>query len=132
MRLVVTTLLLALVALTAARLRAQQRRRASWRRTDGIVVAEEFAGYGGGHVAGYDQVIMFRLRGGGRFTGVPERRSTVGTPMVGRQVPVWYDPADPARFEAEVRWTDRVDGVLLCAAVVLALVDIALWLPWPS
>jgi hypothetical protein len=52
----------------------------------------------------------------------------IGVSAAGRRDPVWYDPSDPRRFVAEIRWLDRPGVALFAPAAVCAVLGaVTLW-----
>lgn len=121
--------LLLVVGLGLARRRRQDVRRQVWPRVQGLVVDEHWAGYGAGGDSSYEPVVAFRTQDGAEITGQPRGGVRLGLPIVGRQVPVWYDPVDPNRFEARIHALDRAGSVLFLAALLPAALFVIAFLP---
>ena len=127
LRVVALLALLALLGTGLTRRRAQDARRRSWGTARGLVSDERFTGYGAGELSTYVKVVEFRTEDGRQVVGTPLNGSNLGTPVIGRVVPVWYDRRDPQRFEADVHWTDRAGSfALLGAGLAAVLVGVSL------
>ncbi len=94
-----------------------RRRRRNW-----VSVRGRGTGDAGKGVAGWAPRISFVTRDGAEITGTPLSFSDVGLSNVRPDVPVWYDPADPRRFLAEMRWSDRPGRMWFLAAAVTAVI----------
>jgi hypothetical protein len=100
----------------------QDERRRYWPQVPGRVVAERSQGYGAGGDSTYDSIVLFKTLDGSEITGSPRGGVYLGMPVVGRTVPVWYDPRDPNLFEARIYALDRAGSLpLLSAAFPLVM-----------
>ncbi len=99
------TLLAAGIAVRTVRYRRLER----WVRVDGVTVGSSPGGAGEPTAT----VVQFTARFGRIVTGTPRSFSDTGFYPTGRTVPVWYDPDNPERFEANVNFFDRHRGLLL-------------------
>ncbi|MCE0534314.1 DUF3592 domain-containing protein [Kineosporia rhizophila] len=74
-------------------------------------------------------VVRFTTRHG--ETVVAERRTgfAVVTPVIGKRVPVWYDPSDPQHFQVQVLALDRRGSISFVLAGILAALFGILLLP---
>lgn len=125
--LVVLLVLIMLLAFGSWRRHQQTLRRRVWVRTEGEVVRENTVQLDDS--TGTDKVIRFRTLDGHDVEAVPRNGVSLGVPVVGRRVPVWYDPADPHRFEAQVHRLDRAGSFTFLVAIVPALLLVGLLLP---
>lgn len=100
------------------RRRRQKARRAGRVRVTGRVVDEVDTGSGGKDWSTSAVVVAFRTLDGQEVHGVPPGGWDLGLPVTGRAVPVWYDPADPRRFETQVHRVDRAGTVAFTVAAV--------------
>jgi hypothetical protein len=124
MGLVVPAISVVLVLIGLATGRTARRHRREWTRADGVVLGE--SGLDGGDL--WRPVVEFVTVDGQRVRHFPRSSSDIGVSAQGRTVPVWYDPADPRRFEAQVRWLDRPGAVFFLAAAGTAVVGLlTLW-----
>jgi hypothetical protein len=103
--------------------RSQDVRRRYWPEVLGLVVAERDDGYSvGGDHGTYEKIIRFRTLDGTEVTGPPRNGSNLGLPVIGREVPVWYDPRDAHQFETRVHALDRAGSTCFLLAIFPAVV----------
>jgi hypothetical protein len=121
--------LILLVGYAVFRRRRQDERRRRWSPVRGTVVDENWTGYGAGGDSSYTPVVAFRTTDGVEVHGSPRGGMYLGMPIVGREVPVWYDPADPQKFEARIYALDRDGSMALLIAIVPAVLFFVSWLP---
>jgi hypothetical protein len=95
--------------------------RRAWPSVRGKVVRERDLGPSLGSGSGYDPVVAFRTLDGTEIEGSPRGGMDLGMPVVGREVPVWYDPLDPNRFEARINALDGAGSLPLLAAILPAV-----------
>ncbi|MBT0772644.1 DUF3592 domain-containing protein [Kineosporia sp. J2-2] len=125
MRVVLGALVLLCVAVGLLRRRRQDDLRRSWPQVPGEVVGTR-APIGGG--ARHQPVIRYRTQEGETITLIRESGVSIATPVTGRRVPVWYDPADPQRFRTQVYPVDRHGSFSFGVAVLLAVIFLVAWL----
>ena len=109
--------------------RRQDARRRRWAAVRGTVTGERWQGHGVGDNSSSDPVIVFRTEDGTEITGSPRGGMYLGMNIVGREVPVWYDPQNPHRFEARIYALDRDGSMALLIAIVPALLLLASFAP---
>lgn len=100
----------------------RRRIRRQWQPTSGRTSGTRHSERGSG------SSVSFTTDDGRDIEGAPLAYVDIGYYPVGKEVPVWYDPADPRRFHAHATALDRHLGVLLMVVgLVVVLVFGRLW-----
>lgn len=100
----------------------RRRIRQRWQRATGLTSGTRHSERGSG------PAITFTTLDGRSVEGAPLGYVDIGYYPVGKQVPVWYDSADPARFHAQITILDRhLGAVLVVVGLVMAAALGRLW-----
>lgn len=100
----------------------RRRIRQQWQRTTGLTSGTRHSERGSA------SRITFTTRDGRSIEGAPLGYVDIGYYPVGKQVPVWYDPADPVRFHAQITILDRhLGAVLVVIGLLMAAVLGRMW-----
>lgn len=119
MRVVIGALLLLAVAVGLLRRRRQGDLRRSWPQVQGEVVGTSAPIAGG---ARHQPIVQYQTLEGETITVRRRTGWNIVTPVEGRQVPVWYNPADPERFDVQISFVDRHGTLSFILAGLLVVV----------